>query len=155
MNQSVIEKCINHIKDHLHLSYDKDLFIDFNAGQSCFIDNIIEMDLIQRSLFYDTQSGSGHPDIVYYDFLNPAFDFKKFDKTYLSGLWYDDVHVIGCPPVDQVERCIEVACKFAQSISFILPKKSQTLFPPTYIRLFSTDLIENSLVFQIWMKSDY
>ena len=148
IEQTIIENCIKTIKEQLHLSYETDLFIDFTAKDGLFNEGV-ERHLVKNALFYDSTNGN-------YDFLSPDFDFFQFDTTYLSGLWYDDVHVIGCPPYDLAEQCIEVACKFAQSVSFIIPKAAQYAFPETHRLLFSADLIGSNeqLVFQIWLAAD-
>ena len=147
-NQHMYEQCIKHIKDHLMISYDKDLIIDPNASEDVFIDGV--QSLAKTALFYN--KSPLHSDVLPLDFLK--FDFNRYDKTSLSGLWYDDVHVISQPPPEEVEQFIAAACKFAQSVSFIMPEKAQNAFPPNYQRLFSVAL-EKGLVFQIWMKADY
>jgi hypothetical protein len=151
---SIVYQCIQQVKLQVHLSYEKDIFIDFTAGEGLFISGVIER-LAGRSLFYDVNNSKGHPHILIYDFLNPTFNFAIFDKTYLAGLWYDDIHVIGCPPADKVARSIEVASTFAQSISFLLPNKPHYAFPLSYKRLCSIDVPGKNMIFQIWLKSDY
>ena len=42
---------IKHIKDHLMISYDKDLIIDFNANNETFMEGI--QTLTKISLFYN------------------------------------------------------------------------------------------------------
>lgn len=140
---------IKHIKDHLMISYEKDLIIDPNAaGDNAFIDGI--QTLAKMALFY--HKSPVHSDVLPLDFLN--IDFDRYEKTFLSGLWYDDVHMISYPPPEQAEEFIKAACRFAQSISFIIPKKAQYAFSTNYQRLFSLDLAEKGLVFQIWLKAD-
>ena len=145
---TMYDQCIKHIKDHLMISYDKDLIIDPNAGEDVFIDGI--QALAKTALFYN--KSPLHSDVLPLDFLN--IDFTRYDKTFLSGLWYDDVHIISRPPPEEAVKFIEAACKFAQSVSFIMPKKAQYAFPANYQRMFSVDL-NDSLVFQIWLKADY
>jgi len=142
------EQCIKHVKDHLMISYEKDLIIDPNANEDVFIDGI--RSLAKIALFYN--KSPVHSDVLPLDFLQ--LDFDRYDKTFLSGLWYDDVHLISQPPPEQVEQFIAAACKFAQSVSFIMPAKAHYVFPANYRRLFSVDLA-HSLVFQIWLKADY
>lgn len=143
------EQCIKYIKDHLHISYDKDIIIDFTAKYGEFIESAYN--LVKIPLFYDKEPI--HPDVKQLNFLN--LDFDKFNKTFLSGLWFDEIHVIGSPPVDDVDEYIDVACNFAQSVSFIFPKNvSPYIFPPTYQCLFSTEL-DSTTLFQIWIKTDY
>lgn len=145
------EQCISQIKKHLHLSYNKDIYIDFTAKKGYFIE--VAKDLVDTALFYDPFPE--HPAVMAVDFLNPFFNFDKFNKTYLSCLWFDDVHVIGCPPEAQAELCIAFACTFAQSVSFILPQHLNHAFPSNYQRLFTTPLEGTKCNFQIWLKADY
>ena len=140
---------IKHIKDHLHISYDKDLIIDFNANNEAFIDGI--QTLAKMALFYN--KSPIHENVMPLDFLN--LDFDKFNKTFLSGLWFDDVHIICQPPPEEAEEFIKAACKFAESVSFIIPKKAQYAFPSNYQRLFTEDIRGTNLVFQIWLKADF
>jgi hypothetical protein len=153
--KEIIELCVQTVYTHLHLSYNNDIFIDFTAGQGLFIGDV-EKYLVNRLLVYDNAPWpcGGHPDIAFYDFLDPAFNFAKFDKTYLAGLWYDEVHVISMPPPDKIERCIEVASTFAQSISFLLPNKTTYTFPPNYKNIINKEFKEQNLVFQTWLKTD-
>jgi len=149
LNNEWIEKCIKYIKEHLHISYDKDIIIDFTAKHGEFIEGAYN--LVKMPLFYDKEPL--HPDVKKLNFLN--LDFERFNKTLLSGLWFDDVHVIGFPPVDEVEEYIDAACNFAQSVSFILPKRvSPYIFPTNYQCLFSSEL-DTTMILQIWMKTDY
>ena len=141
--------CIKHIKDHLHISYDKDLIIDPNASNESFMDGL--QSLANLTLFYN--KNPMHENVMPLDFLQ--IDFDRYDKTFLSGLWYDDVHLVSYPPPELAEQYIKAACSFAQSISFIIPKKAQYAFSTNYQKLFSVDLAEKGLVFQIWMKADY
>jgi len=140
---------IKHIKDHIHISHDKDLIIDFNANNEAFMDGI--QTLAKMALFYN--KSPIHETVMPLDFLN--LDFDKFNKTFLSGLWFDDVHIISQPPPEQAEEFISAACRFAQSISMIIPKKAQYAFSTNYQRLFTEDIRGTNLVFQIWLKADF
>ena len=143
-------QCIKHIKDHLHISYDRDLIIDFHAGNEAFMDGI--QSLAKLNLFYN--KSPVHENVMPLDFLH--IDFERHDKTFLSGLWYDDVHIICYPPPEQAEQFIKAACRFAQSVSFVMPQKAQFAFPLNYQRLFTTNLagMGKDMVFQIWLKAD-
>jgi hypothetical protein len=141
------EECIKHIKDHLHISFDKDLIIDPNAGNQEFMNGIET--LAKMTLFYN--KSPIHENVLPLDFLQ--IEFNRYDKTFLSGLWYDDVHLISHPPPDQIELFIKAACQFAESISFIMPKPAQYSFPSNYQRIFSTSLSTDT-IFQIWIKAD-
>ena len=143
------EQCIKYIKNNLHISYETDLIIDFTSRNGLFIDTVDQ--LCKISLMYD--KNPAHPDVKQLDFFN--LDFEKYNKTYLSGLWFDDIHVIGCPQTNEIEESIATACKFAYSVSFILPKqKNPYIFPSSYKCVLNTDL-NSSLVFQIWIKTDF
>lgn len=149
IDENIIEKCITHIKENLLISYDKDLIIDFTAKYGLFIENVVQ--LSKMSLMYDKEPI--HPDVKKLNFQ--TLDFDKYNKTFLSGLWFDDIHVIGCPPNDEVEECIDIACTFAHSVSFILPhQKYHYIFPTSYKCIFHT-VLNSSTVFQIWIKTDF
>ena len=143
------DELIMYIKTHIHICYYKDLIIDPHATQPAFMKAIES--LAKMVLFYNKTPTLSRVNEL--DFLQ--LDFDKFNKTFLSGLWFDDVHIVSQPPPEQAEQFIQVACKFAESVSMVLPKKAQYAFPPTYQRLFSKDLPEKGMVFQIWMKADY
>ena len=149
INEEQVEKCFTHIKEKLLISYDKDLIIDFTAKHGLFIGQFDK--LVKLSLLYDKDPI--HPDVKQLDFHTLNFD--KYNKTFLSGLWFDDIHIIGCPPQNEVDECINTACVFAQSVSFILPKnKTPYSFHSSYKCLFDTEL-NSSAIFQIWIKADY
>jgi hypothetical protein len=143
------EQIIKQIKDHLMISYDKDLIIDPNAVDESFMEGV--QSLAKMALFY--HKSPVHDNVLPLDFLQ--IDFDRYDKTFLAGLWYDDVHVISEPPPKQAEEFIIAACKFAQSVSVIIPKQAQYAFPTNYQRLFTHDLPNKNTVFQIWLKADY
>ena len=145
------EQCIKHIKDHLHISFDKDLIIDPHAGGSETFMKGIES-LAKMTLFYNKTPI--HDNVLPLNFLN--IDFDRYEKTFLSGLWYDDVHLISYPPPELADQFIKAACQFAESVSFIMPRKTQYTFPPNYQRIFNTSLTGagKDMVFQIWIKAD-
>jgi hypothetical protein len=149
VNNETIEQCIKFIGDKIHMSYDNDIIIDFTAKEGKFVDKT--QHLVRMSLFYD--ENPTHSLVQKINFID--LDFDKFNKTFLSGLWFDDIHVIGEPPADNVQDCIETACNFAETISFILPKnKTKYIFPPSFKCLFKTNL-DKLHDFQIWIKTDY
>jgi hypothetical protein len=163
------DQIIKHLKDNLMISYDKDLIIDPHANNDTFIEGL--QSLVKMSLFYNKNPVD--ENVLPLDFLQ--IDFDRFNKTFLAGLWFDDVHVISQPPPEQAEQFIEAACKFAGSVSFIMPKAAQYAFPSNYRRLFSTSITgtsitgtsitgtsitgtqkkEKELFFQIWLRADY
>ena len=159
LSANLSNECIKHIKDHLHISYDRDLIIDPHAGNEHFMEGI--RTLSKLNLFYN--KSPTHSEVLPLDFLQ--IDFARYDKTFLSGLWYDDVHVICYPPPELAEQFITSACKFAESVSLVMPKKAQYTFPLNYQRMFTTslqgtgltgtELLGKDMTFQIWMKADY
>jgi len=146
INEDYIEQCIKSVKKHLQISYYMDIIIDFTAKNGEFTEYVHS--LVKTAFFYDNEPLD--PEVKQLDFLNLNFD--KFDKTFLSGLWYDNVHIIGCPPYDKVEEYVAAACNFAESVSFILPNKTiPSIFPLRYKCVSSIDL-DTALMFQIWVK---
>ena len=154
----IIAQCIKCIKNKLYISYDLDLIIDPCAQNGEFVEGLLT--LARNTLFYDKAPNNPHPHIREADFL--TIDFARFDKTFLSGLWYDDIHVIGCPPPDQIGDFIKACCKFGQSVSFLLPygplhlpkKDYKVYFPPNFQLLHEEKINNIPYVFQIWLKTD-
>ena len=145
----IIAQCIKCIKNKLYISYDSDLVIDICAQNGEFIEELST--LARTTLFYD--KAPRQSQIRQVDFL--TIDFARFDKTFLAGLWYDDIHVVGCPPLDQIEEFINACCKFGKSVSFILPQtKSIVYFPPNFQLLHEEKFDNIPYVFQIWIKTD-
>lgn len=151
---SIIEQCIKNIKQYLYIAK-TDLIIDPCAGCINFV-NAIQY-LSATSLFYSSEA-IAHPSIQPLDFL--TVDFNQFDKTVLSGLWYDYVHIIGSPPDHMAIDFIKKCCEFADSISFILPYGLDDYFSSEYKLVFSIELpelsrssnIRDRKIFQIWTK---
>jgi hypothetical protein len=148
LSAAIYNQCLKNIKDYLHISYDKDLIIDPNASEPVFIDGL--QTLAKMAIFYN--KNPMHESVLPLDFLK--LDFERYDKTFLSGLWYDDVHLISYPPPEETEQFIQAACKFAQSVSFIMPKNAPITFPKNYQCLINTHLTKD-MVFQIWLRADF
>ena len=152
----IIAQCIKCIKNKLYISYDLDLIIDPCAQNGEFVEGLST--LARNTLFYD--KAPNNPHIKQADFL--TIDFLRFDKTFLAGLWYDDIHVIGCSPANQIYDFIEACCKFGQSVSFLLPygplhlpkKDYKVYFPPNFQLLHEEKINNIPYVFQIWLKTD-
>ena len=151
MTTSETQDCmIKNIKEHLMISFEKDLIIDPNANDASLMDAILT--LTKMALFYNKYPIDDN--VMPLDFLN--LDFDRFNKTILAGFWFDVVHIISRPPPEQAVQFIKAACKFAESVSYIMPKQAQYAFPLSYQCLFSMDLPEEKdMVFQIWLKADY
>ena len=157
MTDIVIENCMKNIKKYIFIS-NSDLIINPCSTESHFINPI--KNLSATSLFYSSDTTIAHPSIQSLDFL--AVDFNQFDKTVLSGLWYDYVHIIGSPPdhaaIDFIKKC----CEFADTISFILSYGLDDYFSVEYKLIFSIELpelsrsshIKDRKIFQIWSKWD-
>jgi hypothetical protein len=156
---SIIVQCIKDIKEQLYIAK-TDLIIDPCAGCMNFVNAI--QHLSATSLFYssDQDTNNVHPTIQPLNFL--TVDFNQFDKTALSGLWYDHVHIISYPPDDMAPAFIKKCCEFADSISFILPLGLEEHFTKEYRKVFSREMsihdknkpINKSTVkvFQIWQR---
>jgi len=146
--KDIMERCIKYIKTNIpsRISYSTDLIIEPSAGNGSFMDGID--DLCRTSIFYDISPD--HPHITQMDFL--TFDFERADKTIYSGLWYDHVHIVGCPPFGNApeyktaNEFIKKSCEFAKTISFILPKNKTFEFTDDYQCVFNIGLPINSFI---------
>lgn len=150
INSDVANFIVKTIENKLLISYDKDIIIDPCASSNNLISSI--GGIISRSLHFNkTQT---YDNVEKLDFL--TLDFDKYNKTFLSGLWFDDIHVISIPDEEFIIEYIEVCSKFAQSISFVLPKKI-FIFPDNYKLIYKTDLplLGPNYMFQIWIKTDF
>ena len=154
-----VAQCMTEFKKHVVIN-DKDLIIEPSAGSGAFISEI--KGITSQCKFYDIEPE--HSDIEQLDFL--TFDYEQFST--------ESIHVIGNPPFGRQSsvaiRFIKHCCKFASSISFILPKsfKKDSMkkhFAPRYHLIHEDNLEENSFlvndveydvpcVFQIWIKTD-
>jgi hypothetical protein len=159
---SVVELCINYIKEYIPISFKQDLIIEPSAGDGAFISSIKQ--LTKTHMFYDLAPCAA--DILKQDYL--LLDHNQFEK-------YESVHVIGNPPFGRQSslaiKFIKKSCEFCKSLSFILPKsfKKNSLkraFPLQYHLIFEQDLPPKSFlvdgvehdvpcVFQIWDKKEY
>jgi hypothetical protein len=142
----VANNCANFIKNNIPsiINFNKDIIIEPSAGNGAFIKGI--ENLARMSIFFDQNPQDKR--ICERNYL--TFDFERMDRTDLSGLWYDDVHVVGCPPFgeapayDMAVEFIKISCTYAKSISFILPQGLDYTFPAEYYCVFKTDLPPNS-----------
>lgn len=162
---SVVDLCINYIKENLAISFNHDLIIEPSAGNGAFIQGI--KTLSKNHIFYDLEPDS--PLILKQDYL--AFDHISCKKNNNNS----KIHIVGNPPFGRQSslaiKFIKKSCEFSTSISFILPKsfKKESLkktFPLDYHLVFENDLPDKSFlvdgiehdvpcVFQIWQKKDY
>ena len=158
-NPSVVTKCIQQIKQYLSIK-DIDLIIEPSAGNGSFIDEL--QSISSNCLFYDLEPE--HSSIIQQDYL--LVDTKTLSNK------YSNIHVIGNPPFGRQSsmaiKFIKHSSKFANSISFILPKSfkknsMQKHFPLDFHLIFEQDIEENGFlvedkvydvpcVFQIWQR---
>jgi hypothetical protein len=159
---SIVDLCINYIKEHIQISYQNDLVIEPSAGNGAFIEGI--KTLSENHIFYDLEpDGVG---ILKQDYL--LLDHIACEK-------YSQIHVIGNPPFGRQSsmaiKFIKKSCEFCDSLSFILPKsfKKDSLkksVPLNYHLLFEQDLPQKSFlvngvehdvpcIIQIWMKKEH
>ena len=156
---TIADLCVDLIKKHIQFKKD-DMIIEPSAGNGSFIKGIKQM--TNNFKFIDLEPGND--EIVKQDYL-----------TYIYNGHTNDVHVVGNPPFGRQSTLainfIKHSCKFANSVSFILPRsfKKESLkkkFPLNFHLLFEIDLPKNSFlvegveydvpcVFQIWEKKVY
>jgi len=158
-NNSIVDLCYNSIKKHTNINIDDDIVIEPSAGNGAFIDKIKL--LCNNYKFYDILPDNNV--IVKQDYLN--LDVNQFKN-------FSNKHIIGNPPFGRQStfaiKFIKKSCKFADTISFILPKsfKKDSLkkhFPLNFHLIHEQNLPENSFnvngeihnvpcIFQIWLK---
>lgn len=156
--KEVVNYCYELLKK-LKIVDKNDLVIEPSAGNGSFIPFIKK--LTNNYLFFDIEPEN--KEIIKQDFLKYNYKILK-----------DKVHIIGNPPFGRQSslaiKFINKCCKFADSISFILPKsfKKTSLkskFPLNYHLILEKDIQNNAFlintkehnvpcVFQIWIKKD-
>lgn len=156
--------CITHLHPILlqHSLQQSDLFLEPSAGDGAFVE-------ATQTLFPDNKCDA--LDITPEEKTITKEDFLTVDVTRYTN---KRVHVVGNPPFGRqsstAKKFIKHCCKFAQSISFILPKsfkKSsfQQTFDPHFHLLLTVDLpsysflvnnVEHDVpcVFQIWYRKE-
>ena len=146
LTDETITQCVNYIKNTISISYETDIVIDPCAVTG---DLIKALDKLVKFSFYYHLNPS-HPDIQPVDFR--LVDFPKFDKTILSGLWYDSVHIISCPAEAEAANLLEKCGEYADSISFIMPVKGEPCFHlPNYALLLTAEINETYSL-KIWRR---
>ena len=154
------DRCVEYFMKYVAIKPD-DLIIEPGAGNGSFIPSIKSRHLNSR--FYDIEPEGA--EIIQQDYL--LLDTTPFAEK--------NVHVIGNPPFGRQSslaiKFIKKSCKFATSVSFILPKsfKKESMrskFEKHFHLLFEEDVPPNSFlvngnthdvpcVFQIWIKKDF
>lgn len=161
--ESVVNQCVDAIKQHIDIK-PNDLIIEPSAGNGSFIECIKMFGC--KYLFYDIEPEND--EIARQDFLQLEINEYEFKQN------YNNIHIIGNPPFGRQSaiaiKFIKKCCKFANTISFILPKsfkkKSMQKYFSKFFQLsYSIDLDSNSFlvnsvetdvpcVFQIWKLSN-
>mgnify|MGYP000146090199 CR=1 FL=1 len=156
----IVEDCKIQIEKYIDIS-ENDLIIEPSAGNGSFIKIIKE--LTKNYKFYDLVPEN--EEIIQQDFL-----LLNIDKVIEP---YQKIHIIGNPPFGRQSsfaiQFIKKCCKFADTISFILPKSfkkesNKAKFNIFYHLVYEKDLPEKSFsvngedcdvpcVFQIWKKN--
>lgn len=161
-NPAVVRICMEYIRSNVAIQPD-DIIIEPSAGNGAFLSEIERIS--EHSFFYDIEPD--HPRISQADFLDVDLDILR---KFVDG--NRKIHFIGNPPFGRqsclaflfIKKCV----KYADSISFILPKSfkkesMQRHFPKCFHLVFEADLLENAFlvngkvhdvpcVFQIWEK---
>lgn len=135
--------CIDYIKRHANIDYDKDIII---------VPNDTEPDEYGDEFMADIEKITRTCVFNILDYI--TFDFHRFDRITLVGLWYDYPHIICKPPPHLIKEFIEKSCTFAKSISIILPEdsveNSNEFFLQDYKCVFSSEIMEDDTILQIW-----
>ena len=163
-NPAVVKICMEHIRSTLVIQRE-DIIIEPSAGNGTFIAEIERIS--NHTFFYDI--APEHPKIFQADFLEVDLDVLR---EFVDCDEKRKIHFIGNPPFGRqsclaflfIKKCV----KYADSISFILPKSfrkesMQRHFPKCFHLVFEADLLENAFlvdgkvhnvpcVFQIWEK---
>ena len=160
-NSNMVDLFCNKINSKIFIDKESDLIIEPSAGNGAFINKITQIS--NSCKFYDIS-----PD----NDLIVKQDFLKLDINQFSS--FNKIHIIGNPPFGRQSthaiKFIKKACKFCDTLSFILPRsfKKDSLkkhFPLKFHLEFEEDLPDNSFnvngviydvpcVMQLWVKKD-
>jgi hypothetical protein len=160
-NPEIVEDCKVQIKKYINIE-ENDLIIEPSAGNGSFIKIIKE--LSKNYKFYDLLPEN--KEIVKQDFL--LLDIEEIIKP------FNKIHIIGNPPFGRQStlaiKFIKKCCRFADTISFILPKSFRkdfykVKFDKFFYLEYEKDVPENSFfvngskcdvpcIFQIWQKKN-
>jgi hypothetical protein len=165
-NPSVVKICMEYIRTILVIKRE-DIIIEPSAGNGAFVSEIEKIS--NHTFFYDI--APEHPKVYQADFLEVDLDILR---DFVDCENRRKIHFIGNPPFGRqsclaflfIKKCV----KYADSISFILPKSfrkqsMQRYFPKCFHLVFEADLLENAFlvngkvhdvpcVFQIWEKKN-
>jgi len=157
---SVVNICLDIIKQHININKTEDLIIEPSAGNGSF--NEIIKSLCNNYKLFDIEPDNN--TITKQDFL--TLDYSKFQ--------YKNIHIIGNPPFGRQSsmaiKFLKYAALFSHSISFILPKSfkknsMKTKVPLQFHCIYEGELPEKSFlvnnkeydvpcIFQIWEKKE-
>ena len=160
--------CIDHLQKHIIIDKNRDIVIEPSAGNGSFIQDL--SDICNDTYFYDLYPN--HTGITKQDYL----ELSTSDIT-KKALIKDEnckIHVVGNPPFGRQSslalKFIKKSCKFADTISFILPKSFKKAsrhkaFNMRFHLVLDVELPLNSFlldnndysvpcIFQIWEKKD-
>ena len=157
--QSIVSHVVEMAKTHLNINKLNDLIIEPSAGNGSFLQSL--KNICNNCIFLDILPE--HPDIKNQDYL-------QFQVP--NNLHSGKIHIVGNPPFGRQSslaiKFIKHSSKFANSISFILPKsfKKESMsrhFPINFHLILELDIPDNSFivngethnvqcVFQIWEK---
>lgn len=157
--QSIVSNVVEMAKNYLNINKLNDMIIEPSAGNGSFLSSL--KDICNNCIFLDILPE--HPDIEKQDYLQ----FKV-----PNNLHGGKIHIVGNPPFGRQSslaiKFIKHSAKFADSISFILPKsfKKESMsrhFPINFHLILEFDIPDNSFivndethnvpcVFQIWER---
>ena len=159
-SNKVVKECMKLVNEKIKIKAE-DLCVEPSAGNGSFIESIKSM--FSNYKFYDLEPDN--TEIIKQDYL--TFDYSELQKE-------GKIHIIGNPPFGRQSslaiKFIKKSCKFANTVSFILPKSFkkdslQKCFPLNFHLETEYDLPNDSFivdekiynvpcVFQIWIKKD-
>lgn len=163
-NPEYAQSCITKFTENVKINKQTDLVIEPSAGDGAFISSLES--ICDNRIYLDI-----HPEN---DKVSKVDYLDEFDETALDLNENDKVHVVGNPPFGKQSslaiKFIKKSAKYADTISFILPKsfKKQSMirhFPLNFHLVFQEDVPGDSFlvngkphnvpcVYQIWEKRE-
>ena len=163
-NPEYAQSCITKFTENVKINKQTDLVIEPSAGDGAFIPSLES--ICDNRIYLDI-----HPEN---DKVSKVDYLEEFDETALDLNENDKVHVVGNPPFGKQSslaiKFIKKSAKYADTISFILPKsfKKESMirhFPLNFHLVFQEDVPLDSFlvngkqhdvpcVYQIWEKRE-
>ena len=163
-NPEYAQSCVTKLTENVKINKQTDLVIEPSAGDGAFISSLES--ICDNRIYLDI-----HPEN---DKVSKVDYLDEFDETALDLNENDKVHVVGNPPFGKQSslaiKFIKKSAKYADTISFILPKsfKKQSMirhFPLNFHLVFQEDVPGDSFlvnskphnvpcVYQIWEKRE-